>query len=160
MTFCVCVCVVLYTVFITIAHMNTIRSGMNILDRSQAKRIMVCRHRKVGTWWLGGYFGFLTNSQRSPSKQPPPATTTHITRTAPQVNLSRSAQTAIPSCPRPDRSRNPSGVSWSFNAGQERSCGLPKFRKRLLRDRTPGFTKSQAASACRVVIGFRGPNCP
>jgi hypothetical protein len=52
-----CVCGTLYCIHYY-AHMNTIRSGMNILDRSQAKRIMVCRHRKVGTWWLGWIFRF------------------------------------------------------------------------------------------------------
>jgi hypothetical protein len=47
--------------------------------------------------WVVGYFSFLTNSKRSPNKQPP----THDTRTRPvaKQNLPRSDETAraIPS---------------------------------------------------------------
>lgn len=110
------------------------------------------RHRKVGTWLLGGYFGFLTNFQRTPSKQPP----AHI-RSAPQENHPRSAETALPSCPRPSTSSRTRVIRQGYLGrltlarilivwpGDWPVVGVPKFRKRLLRNPTPGFTKSQAA---------------
>ena len=60
-----------------------------------------CGRRKVGTWLLGGYFGFLTNSQRTPKKQTS-CTQTHRSKRK-TINPSRSAETTLLALPRPAR---------------------------------------------------------
>ena len=128
-----------------------------------------CGRRKVGTWLLGGYFGFLTNSQRTPKKQT--SCTPHSSKRK-TINLPRSAETTLHALPRPDGSRNPPGAPRSFNAGQDgQSCGLvtgqrrrglPKPRKRPVRNPTPRSPRSDSRappvrerrpSACDSVQG-------
>ena len=122
--------------------------------------------RKVGTWLLGGYFGFLTNSQRTPKKQT--SCTPHSSKRK-TINLPRSAETTLHALPRPDGSRNPPGAPRSFNAGQDgQSCGLvtgqrrrglPKPRKRPVRNPTPrlGLGSPRSDSRAPLVCERRAP---